>query len=401
MQVASRPINLRTDIIRFTVAKDPRLLWAMLHQSFQRRGIVSPLPGKPTYDFFWSRNALYHGLRALGISSGDNVLVPAFFCATPLEAILQYGAKVKFYNIRRDCSPDFGDLEAKIDQRTRAVLAVHYFGFPGPMRQFQELCKAYHLYLIEDCAHVLIGECAGAALGSFGDISIFSWRKFLPVYDGGHLVINNPRLHVDVPWVKHSLSFSLKVAKNIFDKLLDDSSSKVIKTMSHLLQLPLAMGRPLLLGGQRQLRAITINNRSGDFDISLVNLHMSALSRYIIQGLDIPAIFEKRRSNAIYLLDVIKSLPRISPFFPEIPDGVCPWVFPILAEGQQDFHLALRTRGIPAVTWGDCIHSTLPIEEFPDAEFLYRNLVLLPTHQSLEKSDMQDIIKIMGEVKHN
>jgi dTDP-4-amino-4,6-dideoxygalactose transaminase len=370
----------------------------MLSPTCRAQQAPAPLNGAPTYYLFWARNALYHGLIALGVSSGDTVLVPSFHCATAVEPILKCGAKVTFYNIRRDCLPDFGDIESKIDDKTRAVLAIHYFGFPQPIRKLQELCKERQLYLIEDCAHVLTGNAQGAALGSFGDIGIFSWRKFLPVYDGGQLVINNPTLHVHIPWEKNNLLFQLKLTKNIIDKIIDDCSSKAVRIISHMLQVPGSIGRSLLSAGRCLPRAFSINNYSSDFDPSSVNLPMSVFSRYILRNIDIPTIVEKRRANYIRLLEAVQSIPGLTPFFPELPDGVCPWVFPVVAAGRQDIHVTLRSKGIPASTWGGVIHPELPIDKFPDADFLYRNLIFLPVHQSLGEAEMRTIVDVVAEV---
>jgi perosamine synthetase len=140
-------------------------------------------------------------LRALNVKPGDTVLVPSYHCTSVVEPILQYGGDVKCYNVGLDLQPDIDDIEKRIDARTRVVLVVHYFGFPQPIVKIKEFCKERGLYLIEDCAHVLQGRTEERiVLGTSGDISIFSWRKFLPVYDGGQLVISNPALKLDTPW---------------------------------------------------------------------------------------------------------------------------------------------------------------------------------------------------------
>ncbi len=384
--------------MQFLVPKEPRLLWSMFYPSSRGNDLPPSLKnGKPTYYVFWARNAIYHGLRALGISPGENILVPSFHCATAVEPILRYGAKVTFYNIRRDCSPDFGDIQAKIDDKTQVILAIHYFDFPQPIRKFQEFCKDHQLYLIEDCAHVLTGEAEGVALGSFGDISVFSWRKFLPLYDGGHLIINNPNLSIDISWEKNNLLFSLRIAKNILDQLIDGSPSKMAKVIFNLFRLPYTVTRGFLPKNRRRLQAFAVNNYDLDFDLSSVNLRMSGFSKCILRNTDIPAIVEKRRLNCNYLLKAVESLPEITPFFPHLPEGVCPWVLPVLAHGRKDFHTVLRSKGVPAVTWGGVIHPTLPLEEFPDASFLYQNLVFLPIHQSIGESEMQTMIEVLAE----
>jgi len=382
--------------MQFLFPKEPLLFWDMLYP-VQRRELPPPLNVKPVHHLFWARNAIYHGIRALGVSPGECVLAPSFHCATAIEPILKCGARVKFYNVRRDCSPDFNDIEAKIDSKTRAVLAIHYFGFPQPIREFQQLCRDHRLYLIEDCAHVLTGETDGDLLGTFGDISIFSWRKFLPLYDGGQLVVNNPALKVDIPWARNSLLFNVKVGKNILDKLTEASRSKTVKVMSRVLDVPQSLGRRLLSVSRRQGAVLSIENQSVDFDPSLTNVRMSGFSRHILRNMDIPAIREKRRINSAYLLTELKSLPGITALFTRLPEGVCPWAFPVLSAGRPGFHAFLRSKGIPTYSWSGVIHRELPIEEFPDAEFLYQNLVFLPVHQNIGEPEIGAMIQAMAD----
>src|SRR5262245_3317846 len=157
---ATRPSGT-ADPEAFLIAKEPRLGWNALNPLARRWPLPAPLGVKPTFHLFWARNALYHGLRLLGLGPGDRVLVPAFHCSSLVEPILSCGASVDFYNIQRDCSPDFGDLETQIVGTTRAILVIHYFGFPGPIQRFRDLCDERGLALIEDCAHVLAGAGDG------------------------------------------------------------------------------------------------------------------------------------------------------------------------------------------------------------------------------------------------
>lgn len=378
----------------FLVSQEPRLRWQMLRRTRARHEVLPVAKGFSTYSVFWARNAIYHCLTALKIAPGDKVLVPSFHCASAVEPILEYGAKVVFYNIKRDCSADFADIEQKIDKQTRAILAIHYFGFPQQIRKFQHLCRRHEIYLIEDCAHVLLGGVAGDALGSFGDVSIFSWRKFLPIYDGGYLVLNNPKLRLELPSSKHSFVFSMKVAKNTLDKLIEDSD---IKFLAAFLRVPYWLARGVLRAKHGELDVLNLNNRSLDFDISLVNLQMSGLSKCILRNIDLSRVFERRRANYNFLLRMLGRLPGMTPAFGELSQDVCPWVFPMLVFNQDNFHSTLRSKGIPAFTWGGVIHPQISLDEFPDAAFLYQNLVLLPIHQGLGDREMQIMIDIVSD----
>jgi dTDP-4-amino-4,6-dideoxygalactose transaminase len=315
--------------------------------------------------------------------------------------VLSYGARVTFYDVQPDGSPNFADLQAKIDRHTRAILALHYFGFPQPMRRLAALCAEHHLYLIEDCAHVLKGEGDAGPLGASGDISIYSWRKFLPLYDGGQLVVNNPELPAEIAWQNAPWLFELKAAKNLADKLIDDSTSALVKTAYRCFRhLPAMLTRAPGAVENRQSTVLAINNHSSDFDPALVNMPMSRLSRRILQQADITPIIRQRQHNYTYLLDAIQALPEVTPWFRQLPKDVCPLAFPMTVRGQADFHLVLRARGIPATTWGGVRHPALPKEVFPNADYLYQNLIALPIHQSLSSADMQTMVQVLAEAIH-
>ncbi len=164
----------------------------------------------PTLSFFWARNAIFYSLKALGISDGAHILLPAYLCRAAVEPFEVFGADLEFYPIGRGCELDLLEIEARIKPCTEAILVVHYFGFPQPINRLRALCDRRSLYLIEDCAHVLQGSFKGQRLGTFGDASVFSWRKFLPIYDGGDLWLRKPFAGSPPTWQKESFPFTLK-----------------------------------------------------------------------------------------------------------------------------------------------------------------------------------------------
>lgn len=380
----------------FLLPKDPRLSLGMLLPSPRRGSVIAPVGGSRTYYLFWARNAIYHGLTALKIGPGDNVLVPSFHCTSVVEPMLRHGAQVKFYNIENDLSPKISDIEEKIDRNTRALFVIHYFGFPQKIEAFKQLARRYGLFLIEDCAHVLTGNAQnGAPLGSFGDISIFSWRKFLPLYDGGQLVINNPELEVSIPADGGSLLFSFKVANNILDKLIDGSDHKLVQKMTRISRIPSVIVRRLSRANGHASKALDVSSYDLDFDLASVNLKMSALSKYILRNIDLTDVVAKRRDNYLRLLDALKSFAGVTCVYPDLKENLCPWVFPLLVHGSGDFHLRLRASGIPAFTWSGVIHPSLPLDQFPKSRFLYDNLVFLPIHQSLNEKQIAAMIYVL------
>ncbi len=369
----------------------------MLTPSIKRRPLPVPVEGSPTFYLFWARSGIYQSLRVLGLAAGDTVLAPAYHCASLVDPILQSGASVRFFQIRRDCSVDLDDIRARIDRRTRAIIAVHYFGFPQPLRELRTLCDERGLFLIEDCAHVLSGHSEGHALGSVGDVSVFSWRKFLPLYDGGVLAVNNPALAPSLRLTDPSRLLRLRIWKNLLDRLVDDSSFGESEAFRGILRAVSKLGRRIASRGQ-QSASLAVNNYSLDLEPEALSLGMSGPSRRMLRQADFAEIIEARRRNYRMLQVRLTGVPTVAPLFPALHEGVCPWVFPLVASGRRGFHLELRARGIPAVTWGEVIHRDLPLHEFPAARFLYEHAVFVPVHQSLTESDLETTVEAIRAV---
>ena len=69
--------------------------------------------GATGFDFFWARNAIFHGLRALGIQPGQKILVPAYLCTAAIEPIEYFGAEVEFYAIRSEIVRRIGRISSR------------------------------------------------------------------------------------------------------------------------------------------------------------------------------------------------------------------------------------------------------------------------------------------------
>jgi dTDP-4-amino-4,6-dideoxygalactose transaminase len=320
------------------------------------------------------------------------VLLPSYLCAAAVEPVLAFGAKVEFYRIDHDCRPDFDDLERRVRPETRAVLAVHYFGFPCDIGHFRKFCDAHGLLLIEDCAHVFQEEFRGNLIGEYGDIAVFSWRKFLPLYDGGELVLKVPN-KFSVAWAGESALFTVKAAKNLIEQSAQYNDSQSLKALSRLFELAKSGWDRLRRKGEGTAPTAAADSVGVEFDQSLVNLRMSRISRWVFKRSDIPAVVAKRRENYALLRRELSALSGVRVMFSDLANDHCPWVFPIVFEGIERAHLALRARGIPAVTWGGVRHPSVPRGTFPEADFLYDNLVMLPVHQNLSEADLQAIVQ--------
>lgn len=142
-----------------------------------KRGL-SELFGDHTVSLFSSgRSALYYGLKALGLNEGDEVLVQAFTCVAVPNAVMWNGLQPVFVDIDNSYNIDCEDLEKKITPRTKAIIVQHTFGIPSRMEVINDIARKHNLYIVEDCAHGLGGTYQNKPLGSFGDVSIFSFGR--------------------------------------------------------------------------------------------------------------------------------------------------------------------------------------------------------------------------------
>jgi perosamine synthetase len=141
--------------------------------------------------------ALHLALVALGIDSGDEVLIPTLTFASVANAVIYTRAKPVFVDSHPDywcIDPD--DIERKVTERTKAIIAVHSYGHPCDMDRILEISSRYGLYVIEDCAEAHGAEYKGRKVGSFGDVSCFSFygNKIITTGEGGMCLTNDPKL---------------------------------------------------------------------------------------------------------------------------------------------------------------------------------------------------------------
>lgn len=141
--------------------------------------------------------ALHLALEALGIKSEDEVIVPTFTYIASVNAIIYTGAKPVFVDSCEDTwQIDPVDIRKKITKKTKAIMAVHLYGHPCDMDEIIKIAKEYDLYVIEDCAEAFGSKYKGKFVGTFGDISTFSFfgNKTITTGEGGMVVTNDETL---------------------------------------------------------------------------------------------------------------------------------------------------------------------------------------------------------------
>ncbi len=136
-------------------------------------------------------------VRALGIGRGDEVIVPSFTFIAAANAIRYEGAVPVFVDIEpHTLNLDPRCIEAAITPRTRAIMAVHTFGYPAPMDGILAIARQHGLLVIEDACEAIGAEYAGARVGSFGDAAVFAFypNKQITTGEGGMIVTRDAAL---------------------------------------------------------------------------------------------------------------------------------------------------------------------------------------------------------------
>ena len=143
-------------------------------------------------------DALMLALRALDVKVGDEVIVPSNTYIASALAVTYVGATPIFVepDIRTfNINPEL--IEKAITDKTKAIMPVHLYGQPCDMMPIIEVAKKHNLYVIEDCAQAHGATYKGQIVGSFGDISGFSFypgKNLGALGDGGAVVTNSQEL---------------------------------------------------------------------------------------------------------------------------------------------------------------------------------------------------------------
>ena len=139
--------------------------------------------------------ALHIALLAAGCGPDDEVVLPALNFVAAANTIAHTGARPVFCDIRGsgDLNLDPVDLEAAVGEKTRAIVALHYAGYPCDMDAVLDIAKRHNLTVIEDAAHAPGGSWRGRPCGSLGAAGCFSFfsNKNLAIGEGGMIVTSD------------------------------------------------------------------------------------------------------------------------------------------------------------------------------------------------------------------
>lgn len=142
-------------------------------------------------------SALHTALASVGINSGDEVITTAFSFFATASCVLMQNATPVFVDINpKTYNIDPSKIEAKLSERTRAIIPVHLYGQPCEMSEILKIAKEHNLVVIEDAAQAHGAEYKATKVGSIGDIGVFSFysTKNIITGEGGMITTNNEEI---------------------------------------------------------------------------------------------------------------------------------------------------------------------------------------------------------------
>ncbi len=335
--------------------------------------------------FSQGRYALAHALMKSGVTADTSVLMPSYHCRSLIEPAIFLEADVLFYPLEENLSIDtskISDALIKAGKPVKAMVLPHYFGFPQDVLKLAKFCKLNGISLIEDCAHAYFSSVDKKPLGSFGDYSIASSRKFFPIEDGGVFVDNTSQRALDIKLKPPGFLSEIKaMAKLIINLFSSFSTVKIPSEVEYT-------------GVKPSARDFSVNlDEKFDYGLKLFvpeRLYNEGLktSQLIVKTAANRAVVSKRKNNYNRWLCGVAQLSGVRPLFPDLLLGVVPYVFPLVIEVEPEevFH-KLKFMGVPMWRWED-----LAVTECDVANNYRFSLIQLPCHQGLSDGQIDWMI---------
>jgi len=138
-------------------------------------------------------SALHLALKAVGIGSRDEVIIPDLTFVATANAVLSCNAKPIPADVDESLNICPNSIRSKINKKTKAIIPVHFAGSTVNMQEIKKIAKRYNLKIIEDCAHALGAFYGKKHVGTFGEAGCFSFypTKNITTVEGGMVITNS------------------------------------------------------------------------------------------------------------------------------------------------------------------------------------------------------------------
>lgn len=351
--IDKKAFNNVKDIFNTTFLSEGKLVKEFESKLSTQLGIINPIAVNS------GTSALHLAIDLAGIKEGDEVITPAqTFVATALTVLYQK-AKPVFCDIQYETGNiDPTKIEEKITKKTKAILVVHWAGYPCDMDEINKIARKHKLVVIEDAAHALGATYKNKPVGSISPLTCFSFQaiKHVTTGDGGAVgCLNNKTAR-------------LGFAKRWFG--IDRANSK-----------------PSILGERK-------------YDISSIGYkyHMNdyAAALGLANLLNFKTRMKKRRGIANLYRKELSKISGITLFNYKDDRESSYWLFGFNVSKRNDFIEALKGRGVPtSVVHQRIDHNSIfggKTKKLYNQEKFDRTQINIPLHDGLSDKDVKLII---------
>lgn len=302
--------------------------------------------------------ALYTAIHKMNLT-GEVITTPFTFASTT-HAIVQNGLKPVFCDINEeDYTIDVDKIEEKITPKTTAIVPVHVYGHACDVKRIEEIAKKHNLKVIYDAAHVFGVEIDGKGIGSFGDVSMFSFHatKVFNTIEGGALVYNDSGL------------------KNEFDSYKNFG----IIDQEHVID-------------------VGINSKMNEFQAAMGLCNLRHLDEEIEKRKSVYEIYTKRLQN-VEGIKISKTQKNVKPNFAYYPVVFDKEKFgksrDEVAEKLAKENIFARKYFYPITSAFDCYKDQFDVNETPIAKKISENVLTIPMYAGLSEEDANRICDII------
>ena len=316
--------------------------------------------------------ALHLSLRVLDIGPGDEVICPSLTFVATANAVLYVGATPVFADITSPASLTISpkDIERKVTERTRAILVMHYAGFPCDMDKINDIAQRHGCAVVEDAAHAPLSEYKGRKVGTLGDVGCFSFfsNKNMTTAEGGMLLTNNQEIAERARVLRSHGMTTLS-----YDRFKGHASSYDVIDLGYNYRLD-------------DLRAA----------VGLVQLHK------------LPAMNAKRRKlRELYTQRLAQLEGVIVPFSADEERSsnlqTSPYIFPVVltnGRDREDVRRSLARRGIQTSVHYPPVHLFQLYQDrlgcragdLPITESVASNIISLPFYSSMTQENVDSVV---------
>lgn len=298
-------------------------------------------------------SGLHMALEAIGMDTGDEVIVPSFTFAATANSVALTGATPVFVDIDpRTFNIDPKAIEAAITPRTKAIQPVHLYGQPAAMTEIMKIAKRHNLFVVEDAAQAHMASFDGTPAGAFGEAGVFSFypTKNMTSGEGGMIT----------------------------------TASDEIARLSRLL-------RNQGMEKQYENEIVGFNTRMTDIHAAIGRVQLRKLAGWT----------EQRRANAKFFDENLKGV--VVPFVaPGAVHVYHQYTIRVVGHDRDAFSAELKKRGV-----GNGVYYPIPVHklvsfnldfDLPNTTSATKEVLSIPVHAALTQADLETVVSVVNAI---